>query len=141
MSTFRIATAPRAASAASGPHWQRLLDASGIVTALGAVLAKSCCTLPLLLASVGAGTSLASPLQALTPWRLPLLAIGGLMVAGGWFAFMRGRYRACAPGESCARPRSSRGQLAVLGISTLLLAAAGILGFVEPMLLDWLLGL
>jgi mercuric ion transport protein len=64
----------------------------------------SCCALPILLAAAGLGTAWLGGIADLAvPYRVPLIAISGVSLAGGAVSLLRQR-RVCAPGAVCARP-------------------------------------
>lgn len=111
------------------------LAAAGLATGLGAVVASSCCVLPVALAGLGAGAGVFAALEALAPLRWPLIALSMLAVAFAWWAYLCRRSIACAADGACA-PRPRRSAVAiVLGLATLLLATAVAWEAVEPALL------
>jgi mercuric ion transport protein len=71
-------TMPAAPAARATPKW---FAALGLVAGLGAIVASSCCFVPLALAALGAGASVLgglemivarrAPLPRSAPWRLP----------------------------------------------------------------------
>src|SRR5258708_23731541 len=82
----------------------RLIAAGGI---LGAVLASSCCVLPLVLFSVGISGAWIGNLTALAPYK-PYFGAGTLALLGyGYYLVYVKPKQACADG-SCARPLPSR---------------------------------
>jgi mercuric ion transport protein len=105
-----------------------LLATVGTVLGLGALLASSCCVLPLLLGGLGAGAGVFTALEALSPLRLPLLALGGFAVMVGWWLWWR-KHSACTP------PRFSRAVLGVLVLASLVVATATAWVYLEPVLL------
>jgi mercuric ion transport protein len=118
--------------AAAPPKW---FAALGLVTGLGAVVASSCCVIPLGLAALGASASVLSGLDEVASWRVPLLSISALGTLGGWgWWWLKGPV-ACVSGESCASSERSRMALALLlGASVTVLAAAS-WGYIDPALL------
>jgi mercuric ion transport protein len=107
----------------------------GIATGIGAIAASSCCVVPLALAAFGAGAGVFGMLEALTPWRVPLLVISGVGIAVGWFAWWRKRNASCEVGSACATPSSSRTSLALLLLASLIVATAIGWDYIEPALL------
>ena len=99
------------------------LAALGIIAGLGAIAASSCCVIPLALASLGAGAGVFSMLEALIPWRVPLLVASGASVAAGWFIWSR-KQSGCDAGSACATRRRSRTSFALLLIASLAVATA-----------------
>ncbi len=73
----RLASAPP--PAATPPKW---FAAIGLVTGLGAVVASSCCVIPLGLAALGASASVLGGLDEVASWRVPLLSISALGIIG-----------------------------------------------------------
>lgn len=57
---------------ATTPKW---LPGAGLAAGLRAVVASSCCVLPLGLASLGSGASILGVLNEITTWRVPLLSV------------------------------------------------------------------
>lgn len=105
---------------------------------LGAVTAAAaCCVLPLALASIGVGASLAGGFAALAGVRTPLLVIGAAVLAVAWIMWWRRRGVACASGDACATPARSRGPLVLLIFSTVLVGLAGVFPTLEPTLMKW----
>jgi mercuric ion transport protein len=111
------------------------LDFVGIATGIGAIAASSCCVVPLVLATFGAGAGVFGMLEALTPWRVALLVISGFGVALGWFVWWRKRSASREIGSACAKPSSSRISLALLLVASLIVASAISWGYLEPALL------
>jgi mercuric ion transport protein len=126
--------APR--TTVGAPAW---FGAMGLVAGLGAVVASSCCVIPLGLAALGAGAGVLGALAAMSALRLPFLAVSGAAVAGGWAAWWR-RPTACVPGSGCAPLERSRATLALLLCATAIVAAAAIWAYVDPVLLKLLRG-
>lgn len=82
------------------------------------ILASACCWIPLL--AVGLGTSAGGAGALFAAWRLPLLAISAVCLAGGfYFAYRQPR---CAPSSACEAPapQARRASRALLWISTVL---------------------
>ena len=132
-------TAPFAAPAEAKPVSRTLagglLAAFGAVTGIGAVLASSCCVVPLLLSSLGAGAGLFSVLEVLVPWRTPLLVGSALAIAGGWVVWWRKQPVTCEPNSVCATPGRSRALMAALMVASLIVVTATIWDDLEPLLL------
>lgn len=86
-------------------------ERTGVLAAgslIGAVLAASCCILPLLLLTVGVSGAWIGRLTALAPYQpIFLLATAGFLAAGFWAAYGRPK-TLCAPGSHCASPRSDQ---------------------------------
>jgi mercuric ion transport protein len=91
----------------------------------GAVLASSCCVLPLVFVLVGLGGTWVASLRALAPYK-PLFLAGTALALGAGFWVVYGRPApVCAPDTLCARPRSRRlTRTALWAATTLALLAA-----------------
>lgn len=113
---------------------KRALFASGSV--IGAILASSCCIVPLILFGFGISGAWISNLTALTPYK-PLFVFGALLfLAGGFYTAYRKPKAACEQGSYCAKPTSGRVLKAALWTSTLLIAASLAFPYVAPYLLN-----
>lgn len=96
-----------------------LLAAGGLAAAFGAA---SCCTLPLLLGSVGLGSAwLVAVAWIAAPHRLALLiaAVVCLLAAAGLFVWHR-RVAACTPGVACGRPATTALLACVVSLGAIL---------------------
>lgn len=121
----------------ASPKW---FAALGLAAGLGAVVASSCCVIPLGLAAVGAGASVLGGLEAVAAWRVPLLSVSALAIVGGWGAWWMKRPVDCGSGSSCSSPARSLPTLSLLlGASALALAAAS-WAHIDPVLLKLLRG-
>lgn len=101
----------------------------------GALLASSCCILPLVLFSVGIGGAWIGNFTQLAPYK-PFFVAGtaGALGAGYWLVH-RASKRACAEGDACARPLPTRVVRAVLIAATILVIAAFAFDYVAPYVL------
>src|SRR3546814_14080812 len=70
---------------------------------LGAIAASSCCILPLLLFSLGAGGAWIANLTALAPYQPIFFAATSRFLGYGFYAVYRKPRRACAGGAAGAR--------------------------------------
>jgi len=100
--------------AAGQADQSRLLAGAALA---GAILASSCCVLPLALALLGLGGAWVASLRTLAPYK-PLFLAGTALAlgAGFWASYVRPQPR-CAPGTPCARSRSRLLARAVLSIA------------------------
>ena len=128
--TTQAAASPPATPAA--PKW---FAALGLAAGLGAVVASSCCVIPLALATLGASASVLGGLELVASWRIPFLAVSTLAIAGGWAAWWWKHPVACNSGSTCASPDRSRATLALLLCASAIVLAAGSWGYIDPMLL------
>jgi mercuric ion transport protein len=128
--TTPAVTSPPALTAA--PKW---FAALGLVAGLGAVVASSCCVIPLGLAALGAGASVLGGLEKVAEWRVPLLAVSASAIVGGWGAWWWKRPVPCASGSACASPQRSRATLGLLLCASLIVVLAPSWSYIDPVLL------
>ncbi len=127
--------APSPANLSTSPRW---FAALGLVAGFGAVVASSCCAIPLGLAALGASAGVLGGLEAVAELRMPFLLTSALAIIGGWGAWWLKRPVACALGESCASPQRSRATLALLLCASITVLAAASWGYIDPALLKLL---
>lgn len=107
----------------------RLLAAGGI---FGAVIASSCCVVPLVLVTLGIGGAWIGNLTALEPYKLYFLGVTALLLAAGfWHVYFKAK-PACEDGSYCARSASSRITKSALWIATGLALLSATVGFWAP---------
>lgn len=100
----------------------------------GAVLASSCCIVPLLLATLGVSGAWIGNLTTLEPYR-PWFSGAALLLIGLGFRHAYFRPGApCADGSHCARPRSALVTKSALWIATVLVILALTVGWWAPFL-------
>lgn len=98
----------------------------------GAVLASSCCIVPLLLALAGISGAWIGTLTMLEPYRPYVATVTvGLIAAGFWHVYFRPK-PACEDGSYCAKPESSRLTKTVLWTATLIVSLAVTIGWWAP---------
>lgn len=115
------------------------LLASGSV--IGAILASSCCILPLVLFSLGITGAWMSQLTALEPYQPYFIALVLLMLAGGFYTVYRKPDSGCGASNCetagyCGTPRAERIIKIALWSATALIA----LVLAWPYLVPYLLG-
>ncbi len=99
----------------------RLLAAGGLI---GALLASSCCIVPLVLLTLGVSGAWIGNLTGLAPYQGYFTAATLVFLASGfWFVYRRPN-DACELGTYCASPRSGRVIKSMLWVSTLLIGVA-----------------
>ena len=99
----------------------RFAAAAGVV---GAVLASSCCVVPLVLVTLGVSGAWIGNLSALDPYTNYFSVVTiAFLGAGFWQVYFKNN-AACADGSYCAKPISGRITKAALWISTLLVLSA-----------------
>jgi mercuric ion transport protein len=112
---------------------QGLMAVGGL---LGALVASSCCLLPLVLFGLGVSGAWIGNLTQLAPYQPFFLAATIACLGYGYWLVYRSSKAACAGGEACARPLSNRlVQLGLIVATVLVIAAIGF-DFVAPLLLD-----
>jgi len=109
---------------------ERLLAAGGIV---GAIIASSCCIVPLVLVTLGVSGAWIGSLTALEPYKPYFLTITAILLgAGFWHVYFKPK-KACADGSYCARPRSGRITQIALWLATALALLAATVDFWAPL--------
>ncbi len=124
-----------AASSARGRERKvRFVAAGG---ALAALAASSCCVVPFVLFTLGAGGAWIGNLAALAPYQPYFFAIALVFLAAGFvMVYRRPRTAGGAEGVPCARPVSSRLVKGTLWGASGLVALALAWPYVAPVLLD-----
>jgi mercuric ion transport protein len=113
-----------------------LLAGTGAVVGISALVASSCCVLPIALAGLGVTGAVFSGLAFLADIRPFLIAGAAAMLALGWAFFFWRRRGASCDGDTCARPERSGRMIALLGFGSLVVGLALVWGpYVEPALL------
>ena len=120
------------------PNASKWLAGVGAVAGIGAVIASSCCVIPLGLAAIGAGAGVFGGLEAFIAWRVPMLSVSALAIVGGWSAWWIKRPVACGVGTDCASPERSRSTLALLLAASIIVLAAASWSQIDPMLMKLL---
>lgn len=113
-----------------------LLAGTGAIVGIGALVASSCCVLPIALAGLGATGALFSGLAFLAGIRPLLIAGAAGMLALGWGFFFWRRRRPSCDGDTCAKPGTSRRTIGLLGFGSLVVGLALVWSpYIEPALL------
>ncbi|MCL6609028.1 MAG: hypothetical protein K6T74_13155 [Geminicoccaceae bacterium] len=134
MGTMVDRSAKTAGLAESGP--ERVAPVLAVSGLLGALLASSCCLVPVTLVSLGLGGAWLGLLAPLGPWQPVFVGLAVVSLALGF----RLAYRPvpiCAPDGSCPSPRSRALARGVLWLGAALLLA--VIAF-EPLVLPLLPG-
>src|SRR5262249_35673812 len=87
------------------PRGQGLMAAGSL---LGALVASSCCLLPLVLFGLGVSGAWIGKLTQLAPYQPFFIAVTIACLGYGYWLVYRASKVACAGGEACARPLSIR---------------------------------
>jgi mercuric ion transport protein len=129
----RATTAPTSTEAAS----RRLeVQSGGLLAGLGlagALLASSCCVLPLALVVLGVGGAWLSALTALSPYQPYFLAATFVVIGAGFVAAYGGSRRACAA-DGCGTPVSRRIVRIVLWVGAVIAAASASASLWAPLI-------
>jgi len=111
----------------------QILTATGGI--LGAVAASSCCILPIVLFSLGAGGAWIGNLTALTPYQPIFVALTFGFLGYGYWLVYRQPAAECADDTACARPLPNHLVKFTLWLATVLVLAALAFPFVAPIFL------
>ena len=107
----------------------RILAAGSVV---GAIVASSCCILPLVLVTLGISGAWIGNLTALEPYKPYTLGVTALLLAGGfWHVYFRPK-KACTDGSYCARPNSAKITKTVLWLATVIAVLAATISYWVP---------
>lgn len=108
-----------------------LLATGGLI---GALLASTCCIVPLALVMLGVGGAWVGNLTALAPYQwLFLIFAAGCLGAGFWHVYFKPKAE-CVEGSYCAKPRSDLLVKIVLWVGTLLVITAIAANVFAPLL-------
>lgn len=100
---------------------------------LGAVLASSCCIVPLILVVLGIGGAWVGNLTALEPYKPYVVAVTAVMLGlGYWHVYVRPN-RACAGGSYCTSPASTKITKAALWLATVIVLLAATVNYWAPL--------
>jgi len=111
----------------SGKRW---FAAGG---ALGALLASSCCILPLILISLGVSGAWIGSLTALEAYKPIFIGVAAVFIAAGFWRVYFRKPEPCEDGAMCAQPDSARLTKAALWTSTILVLLAATIDFWAPL--------
>lgn len=118
----------------------KILGGLSAVTGIGAIIASSCCLVPLMLTAIGASAGVLSAFQRLAEWRYALLGIAGVTVIGGWISWWNKRNSSCCSASQCNESDSRRTTVMVLTISTAFIIIGLSWEYIEPSLLRYVRG-
>jgi mercuric ion transport protein len=119
-----------AAEGADRQRTEKLLTAGGI---LGAIVASSCCILPLALFGLGVSGAWIGHLTRLAPYQPYFIAGTAVCLGFGYWLRYRSRQKGCTEGEACGRPLPDRSVTIGLILATALVAAALALDLLAPL--------
>lgn len=127
---------PATARPDDGPATPRAATetATGLAALAAAILASSCCVLPLVLFLLGVSGAWIGELTALAPLKPWFLAASVVLLAIGFRLAYR-RPKPCAQGRVCGTPQSRRLTRVVLWIAAALVALSAGWDWIAPRLL------
>jgi len=99
---------------------------------IGAVLASSCCIVPLLLVTLGVSGAWIGSLSALEPYKPWFAAVTMLFLGVGFWQVYWKPKQDCEEGSYCASPKSDRVVKIALWSATLLVALALTIDYWAP---------
>ena len=108
------------------------LAVAGLAAAIGA---SSCCVLPLVLFALGVSGAWIGNVTVLAPYQPYFIVAAVAFLGVGFFRVYRRPRTACAEGETCARPGSTRLVKIALWAATVLVAIAVAFPYVAPLLI------
>jgi mercuric ion transport protein len=88
---------------------------------MGAILASSCCIVPLVLVLIGVSGAWIGNLTALEPYSGYFSAAAVLFIGAGFWRARRFARTGCPDGSSCTRPQSSIVKIALWAAALLVL--------------------
>ena len=123
-------TEPTAVSARDDGSKNRLVAAGSV---LGAILASSCCIVPLVLISLGVSGAWIGNFTALEPYKPIFIGITMLFLGYGfWHVYLKPK-EACAEDSYCATDTSSRITKSALWVATVLVLLALTIDYWAPL--------
>ena len=102
----------------------------------GALVASSCCILPVALFSLGISGAWIANFTQLAPYQPIFIGASVAFVGGGYWLVYRASRQACADDQACARPLPNRLVMVVLVIATIVVIAALGFDFLAPYMLS-----
>lgn len=100
---------------------------------LGAVIASSCCIVPLVLVTLGVSGAWVSNLTALEPYKPYFITVtAGLLGLGYWHVYFRSK-KTCEAGSYCANPVSGRITKVALWLATAIVLLAATVNYWAPL--------
>lgn len=112
---------------------QKLAAAGGIA---GALLASSCCILPVVLFSLGIGGAWIGHFTRLAPYQPYFIAATLAFIGTGYWLVRRASKRACAADAACSRPLPNIVVKAALVVATVVVLAAWAFDYLAPYVLS-----
>lgn len=100
---------------------------------LGAILASSCCIVPLALISLGVSGAWIGSLTALEPYKPIFIGVSAIFIAVGFWHVYFKKPEPCEDGSICTRPETSRMTKAALWIAAFLVLLALTIDYWAPL--------
>lgn len=123
-------TQQTAVPTSDGRSTNRLIAAGSV---LGAILASSCCIVPLVLVTLGASGAWIGNLTALEPYKPIFAGVTMILIGFGfWHVYLKPR-QACDDDSYCATNTSSRITKSALWIATILVLLALTIDYWAPL--------
>jgi len=121
------------------PNREKMVAAGSL---FGGLAAMTCCILPLVLFSLGAGGAWIGNLTAMSPYQPYIIAVTlGFLGTGYYMVYRKPQLKAgaetCEPGSYCTSPKSTRLTKIALWTSTVFVLAAISFNYLAPYLLDY----
>ncbi len=110
---------------------KKRIAATGSV--IGAILASSCCIVPLVLVTLGASGAWIGNLTVLEPYKPFFATVTFVFLGFGYWQVYRKREEACEVGSYCATPASDRIAKGALWIATILVVLALTIDYWAPL--------
>lgn len=129
MRTARVEVAPANMPEQTADRRKSWFATAGVI---GAILASSCCIVPLALLTLGVSGAWIGNLTALGPYKPYVVAMTLVFIGLGFWHVYFGMKPACAEGSYCARPHSSIITKSALWIATVLVLLAMTIGWWAP---------
>lgn len=105
----------------------------GGASLLGAIVASSCCVVPLLFVMLGIGGAWMSNLTALEPYKPYFIAVTAVLLGlGYWQVYFRPK-KVCEDSSYCANPASGRITKAALWVATAIVVLAATVNYWAPL--------
>ena len=123
-------TEQRAVQTRDGTSRNQLVAAGSV---LGAILASSCCIVPLVLITLGVSGTWIGSLTALEPYKPIFVGLTMILLGFGFWHVYRRPKAACEDGSYCATDTSSRVTKSALWIATVLVLLALTIDYWAPL--------
>ncbi len=127
-----LAPTPSSKSNVIAGRGQTLAAVGGL---LGALVASSCCIVPVVLFSLGISGAWIGNLTQLAPYKPYFIIVTLVFIGSGYLMVRRAAHRACAGAQACANPLPNRIVRIALFVATFVVIAAFAFDYVAPFLL------